>query len=105
MRVIITLCIAVMACAFQAQAQQQKYDHPDVAPTTSYDPLDVWNEWKVWYANPTENTSYVQEFMTQYEVPQKGMKNLSREETWYWWISNNEDAIESYYKMKEDALD
>jgi hypothetical protein len=105
MRVIITLCIAVMACTFQVNAQQQKYEYPDLASTVAYDPIDVWNEWKSWYANPTESTSYVKQFMTQYEVPQKGIKNLSREETWYWWISNNDEAIESYFKMKKDAAE
>lgn len=103
MRIIFTLSIVLMGFAFSAQAQQRNFEHPDLEPTTNYDPIDVWNEWKAWYANPNESNAYVQKFMDEYDVPAKGIKNLTREETWYWWISNHSEEIQDYFQLKRDA--
>ena len=96
----IALCLGMGGATY---AQQQQYQHPDLAPVTNYDPLDVLAEWEDWKQNPTAANAYVSAFMQQYNVPQSGVQNLSRKETWYMWISNHATEIQAYFQMKQAA--
>lgn len=101
MKPIITTVFILFAAVASVSAQVQT-QYPDETLPHSYDPLVVLEDWKVWAAEPTEQNAYVGAFMKKYEVPQKGMYGLGLHETWYWWISNHEEKIESYLKQKEE---
>ena len=103
MKTIIAAIIMMVAISATTYAQSQQGQSADVQAVSSEAIQSALEDWKQWHAEPTAQNAYVEEFMKAYDVPQKGMQNLSREETWYWWISHHSEELETYFEMKQEA--
>ena len=72
------------------------------ASVLSYDPMDILQDFEDRLNSPSESNLFVEEFFTEFNVPQQGVNGLNLRETWYWWISNNATAVEEYIVRREE---
>jgi hypothetical protein len=103
MKKIILAMIIGLVTVTVAQAQntsQGQIDQPE--DVLGYNPDIVLNDWKALEIEVTPENAFIEVFMQEHEVPTTGLFGFSKHDTWYWWISNNQDAILTYFQLRED---
>lgn len=103
MKNLLILLLFLAGMNFTSFAQQNEVTESDldVESVLGYDPNAILSDWKEWHATPKASNEFIGEFMLNNNVPQKGIMNLNREETWYWWISNHKPEIMDYLELKK----
>ncbi|MDC1222040.1 hypothetical protein N8Z47_05165 [Salibacteraceae bacterium] len=82
-------------------AQQASTQDSDVVAQLGYHPQDILNDWINWEQNQPAELEFLGQYMLDHQVPQVGLYGLNLHDTWYWWISNNQGAIQEYINLKE----
>lgn len=98
---IVVMFLAGFGVSATAQQNEVTESDLDVVSAIGYDPNVILSDWQEWYSTPKESNAFIGEFMKTNNVPQKGIQNLNREETWYWWISNHKPEIMDYLELKK----
>lgn len=100
-KILIALSIGFMISIGTLSAQQSNTADSDVEAVLGYNPQEVLDDWKNWEQNQPEEFEFLSQYMIDYNVPQVGLYGLNLHDTWYWWISNNANAIEDYFELKD----
>jgi hypothetical protein len=82
-------------------AQQVATQDSDVEAVLGYEPQSILNDWIDWEQNHPPELAFLNQFMLDQKVPQVGLYGLNLHETWYWWISNNPQAIKEFLVLRE----
>lgn len=86
----------LLLCAFMLVGAQFSLAQDDLVLPLPYDPAEVLQEWRLWKTGQSPYAAYITGFMADHAVPQEGLYGLTLEETWYWWISTNQEKVEHY---------
>ena len=85
-----------------AIAQQLASPDSDVEALLGYHPQEILNDWIEWEQSQPIELAFLSQYMLDYQVPQAGLYGLNLHETWYWWISNNQGAVDDYLALKAE---
>mgnify|MGYP000316886577 CR=1 FL=1 len=81
-------------------AQQVVTPDSDLEAQLGYHPQEILKDWIDWEENQPTELAFLGQYMLDYQVPQVGLYGLNLHDTWYWWISNNQVAIQDYLDLK-----
>ena len=93
------LTILAIFCLAGTGAFAQSTD--DTSMGNAHDLSEIVNEWNDWHANPTPQNAFIEDFMQDHNVPQKGQDGLNRKEVWYWWASHHPVQVQDYIDRRD----
>ena len=96
----ITLIFCLGLAVTTSFAQQTVTPDSEVEAQLGYHPQEVLKVWIDWEQNQPTELAFLGQYMLDYQVPQDGLYGLNLHDTWYWWMSNNQLAIQDFLVLK-----
>lgn len=77
------------------------------AAALAFDPIEIANDFQERVDTPTPANAFVQQFFTDFQVPQAPASGQTLLQTWIDWATNHPGAVEEYLirrKVNHDAF-
>lgn len=73
----------------------------NVSVLLGFNPELILNDWKNWDLEKTPQNKFIEDFMKTNNVPTAGLWNLTKYDTWMWWIQTNPDQSKLYLELRK----